>query len=77
MIPGGIPHRAMIEVVSAGDRAIVANYYISGGDGELIAVLRRVRCQAVPVRRIATLEATAFIEAPRLANGGRRSARPA
>ena len=41
----------MIEVLSKTDRAIVANYYVSDLNGELIAVLRGVRCQAVPIRR--------------------------
>jgi phthiocerol/phenolphthiocerol synthesis type-I polyketide synthase C len=69
LIPGGIAHRSMIEVVSATDRAIVANYYICGRENEVIAVLRRVRCQAVPVRRVAALEATTFVELPQFADG--------
>ena len=69
LIAGGIPHRSMIEVVSANDRAIVANYYICGRDNEVIAILRRVRCQVVPVRRLAQLEATTYVEFPRLVSG--------
>jgi phthiocerol/phenolphthiocerol synthesis type-I polyketide synthase C len=69
LIPGAIPHRSTIEVVSANERAIVANYYICGGDNEVIAILRRVRCQVVPVRRLAQLEATTYVEFPRLVGG--------
>jgi phthiocerol/phenolphthiocerol synthesis type-I polyketide synthase C len=66
LIPGGVPHRSTIEVVSATERAIVANYYVCGRENELIAILRGVRCQAVPVKRMATLEASTFVELPRL-----------
>ncbi|MBV9969726.1 MAG: acyltransferase domain-containing protein, partial [Xanthobacteraceae bacterium] len=69
LIPGGIPHRSIIEVVSANERAIVANYYICGRDDEVLAILRRVRCQVVPVRRLAHLEATTYVEFPRLVAG--------
>jgi phthiocerol/phenolphthiocerol synthesis type-I polyketide synthase C len=69
LIPGAIPHRSTIEVVSANERAIVANYYICGRDNEVIAILRRVRCQVVPVRRLAQLEATTYVEFPRLVGG--------
>jgi phthiocerol/phenolphthiocerol synthesis type-I polyketide synthase C len=69
LIPGGVPHRSMIEVVSATERAIVANYYIYGSAKELIAILRGVRCQAVPIKRMAMLDATAFVEFPRFVGG--------
>jgi phthiocerol/phenolphthiocerol synthesis type-I polyketide synthase C len=69
LIPGGIPHRSTIEVLSANERAIVANYYICGRDNEVIAILRRVRCQVVPVRRLARIEATTYVEFPRLVGG--------
>jgi hypothetical protein len=69
LIPGGIPHRSTIEVVSVTERAIVANYYICGRGNEVIAVLRRMRCQAVPVKRVATLEATTFVELPQFVGG--------
>jgi phthiocerol/phenolphthiocerol synthesis type-I polyketide synthase C len=69
LIPGAIPHRATIEVVSANERAIVANYYICGRDNEVIAILRRLRCQVVPIRRLAPLETTTYVEFPRLVGG--------
>jgi len=46
LIPGGVPHRSTMEVVSATERAIVANYYIFGTANELIAILRGVRCRS-------------------------------
>ncbi len=69
VLGNGTPHAAVIEVLSKNDRAIIANYYISGADGELIAVLRGVRCQAVPISRTATLEAVGLVELPVLIDG--------
>ncbi len=69
LVPGGIPHRSTIEVVSANERAIVANYYICGRDNEVLAILRGVRCQVVPVRRLGQLDATTYVEFPRLVGG--------
>lgn len=65
----GSPQRAVIEIVSKNERAIVANYYISDRSGELIAILWRARCQAVAVRRGNALEAAGLIELPRLLDG--------
>ena len=57
--------------MSANERAIVANYYICGRDNEVLAILRGVRCQVVPVRRLAQLDATTYVEFPRLVGGAR------
>ncbi len=69
LVPGGVPHSSVLEVVSATDRAIVANYYIRGKADELIVILRGVRFQAVPVKRVATLDVTTFIELPHHVGG--------
>ena len=69
LVPGGVPHSSVLEVVSATDRAIVANYYIRGKTEEVIVILRGVRFQAVPVKRVATLDATTFVELPRHVGG--------
>lgn len=69
LVPGGVPHSALIEVVSRNERSIVANYYFYGADNELIAMLRGVRCQAVQVRRAETLEVNAFVETPQPIDG--------
>jgi len=58
--------RALIEVVSKSERAIVANCYFYGADGSLVASVRRVRNQAIPIRRANALEAIAVVECPRL-----------
>ena len=68
-VPGACPRSAVIEIVSRDDRAIVANYSYLGANGELIAVLRGVRCQAVQVRRSEVLEANAFVELPQTIDG--------
>ena len=65
----GIPHRALIEVVSKGERAIVANYFVHDSSGALLIVLRAARCQAVPTRRPVSLEAAGLVELPQLLDG--------
>ena len=69
VLESGIPSNCVIEVLSKNDRAIVANYYISDSRGELIAALRGVRCQAVPIWRNATLESVGLVELPQLIDG--------
>ena len=63
------PLRAVIEVVSASDRALVSNCYILGAQDEVVAVLRGVRGQAIATRRSNSLDALAFVELPRLIDG--------
>ena len=69
LVAGGTPQSATIEVLSQNDRSILANYHFFGPQGELLAVLRGVRCQAVQVRRNSALEASAFVELPELIDG--------
>ncbi len=69
VLESGIPSSCVIEVLSKTDRAIIANFYVSDANGELIAVLRGVRCQAVPIWRNATLESVGLVELPRLSDG--------
>jgi phthiocerol/phenolphthiocerol synthesis type-I polyketide synthase C len=69
LVPGGVPHSSVLEVVSATERTIVGNYYVRGASNELIAILRGVRFQAVPVKRVAALEEAAFVELPHFASG--------
>jgi acyl transferase domain-containing protein/NADPH:quinone reductase-like Zn-dependent oxidoreductase/acyl carrier protein len=68
-VVGGTPQSATIEVLHRSDRLILANYYFFGPDKELLAVLRKVRCQAVQVRRNSSLEANAFVELPEPIDG--------
>ncbi len=67
--PGALPEKAYIEITVKSERSILANYYLFGPDNEIIAVLRGVRCQAVPVRRAAALESIALMELPQLFDG--------
>ncbi|MFZ3357363.1 MAG: type I polyketide synthase [Xanthobacteraceae bacterium] len=64
-IAGGVPRRAIIEVLHKSERSILGNYYFFNTEQELLAVLRGVRCQAVQVRRDCALDANAFIASPR------------
>src|SRR5262249_43809435 len=64
-----VPARAFIELLKKSEQAIVANYYVYGADGEIIAMLRGVRCQAVPIRRTGSIEAIALVERPQLIDG--------
>jgi acyl transferase domain-containing protein/NADPH:quinone reductase-like Zn-dependent oxidoreductase/short-subunit dehydrogenase/acyl carrier protein len=67
--PGGVPERAFIEILVKTERSMLANYYIYGAEDEIIAVLRGVRCQAIPVRRTPSLESVALVELPCLFDG--------
>jgi acyl transferase domain-containing protein/NADPH:quinone reductase-like Zn-dependent oxidoreductase/NAD(P)-dependent dehydrogenase (short-subunit alcohol dehydrogenase family)/acyl carrier protein len=66
---GATISRADVHVVTKNERSILANYSIYGLNGELIAVLKGVRGQAIPVRRSVILEANAVIEACQLIDG--------
>jgi acyl transferase domain-containing protein/NADPH:quinone reductase-like Zn-dependent oxidoreductase/acyl carrier protein/NADP-dependent 3-hydroxy acid dehydrogenase YdfG len=66
---GGMPTRCLIQIVSKTERSTVGNYYIYGAEGELIAILRGVQCQAVPVKRLRSLSQIALIELPQLIDG--------
>ena len=59
---GRIPQRSVIEVVGKSERSILANFYIFASDDSIVATLRGVRCQAVPVRRSRTLDSVALVE---------------
>lgn len=61
--------RAFIEITSASDTAIVGNAFVYGRDDELIAALRGVRSQAVPMRRVGSVDTAAFVEDLRPADG--------
>src|SRR5262249_20924609 len=63
---GGFPQSAIIEVLNRHEQAITANYYFFGPQQELLAIMRGVRWQAVQIRRANVLEASAYLELPRL-----------
>ncbi len=67
--PGTLPEKAYIEILVKSERSILANYFLYGPENEIVAVLRGVRCQAVPVRRAAALESIALMELPQLFDG--------
>jgi acyl transferase domain-containing protein/NADPH:quinone reductase-like Zn-dependent oxidoreductase/NADP-dependent 3-hydroxy acid dehydrogenase YdfG/acyl carrier protein len=67
--PGALPQRAYLEILVKSERSILANYYLYGAENEIIAVLRGVRCQAIPVRRTPALESIALVELPQLFDG--------
>jgi len=48
--PGVLPETANIEILVKTERSILANIYLHGPENELVAVLRGVRSQAIPVR---------------------------
>src|SRR6185437_12380192 len=60
---------AVIEFLSKSERAISANYYIYGVGDDLIAAQRGVRCQAIAVKRIGSIETVALLERPHLIDG--------
>jgi hypothetical protein len=66
---GAAPTRCLIQIVSKTERSTVGNYYIYGAEGELIAILRGVQCQAVPIKRLRSLSQIALIELPQLIDG--------
>jgi acyl transferase domain-containing protein/NADPH:quinone reductase-like Zn-dependent oxidoreductase/NADP-dependent 3-hydroxy acid dehydrogenase YdfG/acyl carrier protein len=63
------PQRAVIEVISKSDHALVSNCHLLGPQNEVVAVMRGVRGQAISTRRATSLDATAFVELPRLVDG--------
>ncbi len=65
-LPGAVIRRAVIDIVSKGERSILVNYRIFSEDGAIIAELRGVRAQAIPIRRPVLLEANAVVEQRRL-----------
>jgi phthiocerol/phenolphthiocerol synthesis type-I polyketide synthase C len=67
--PGRMPQSAVIVVKSTGERSIFFDVFVISSDGNVMATLRGVRCQAVPVRRSGTLEAFAVVERPTLLCG--------
>jgi acyl transferase domain-containing protein/NADPH:quinone reductase-like Zn-dependent oxidoreductase/acyl carrier protein/NADP-dependent 3-hydroxy acid dehydrogenase YdfG/SAM-dependent methyltransferase len=67
--PGALPERAFIEILVKSERSVLANYYLYGADDEIVAILRGVRCQAIPVRRTPALESIALVELPHLFDG--------
>ena len=60
--PHGVPARALMEILSRSERSIYANFHVYDADGALVAVLRGARCQAMPLRRVRTLERAALVE---------------
>src|SRR5262249_12251962 len=67
--PGVSPHRSIIKVLKKGERSIYGDFHVFGRDGDLIATLTGVRCQAVQVRRASSLDAVAFVETSEPADG--------
>jgi phthiocerol/phenolphthiocerol synthesis type-I polyketide synthase C len=67
---GAVPTRAVLQIHSKSDRAIVADYYVLDADGQLIAMLHNVRGQAIVTRAPARLETSALVEVPLLLDGG-------
>lgn len=63
------PARALIEITSKNERSIVGNCYVYGPDGEVVAVMREVRCQAITMRRTSDVETVGFVEFPRAIDG--------
>lgn len=59
---GGVPHRAIIRILSRSVRAIIAEMLVFGADGEPVATIRGIRCQATPVRRVHSLDQVALVE---------------
>jgi len=67
--PGVLPETANIEILVKTERSILANIYLHGPENELVAVLRGVRSQAIPVRRTAAIESIALVELPQILDG--------
>lgn len=67
--PHVAPRRARIHVRAKTRRSIVADTYVLSSDDELVAILRGVRSQAVPTRRVESLSSVAFVEVPHLIDG--------
>ncbi len=60
--PHAVPGRALMEVLRRSERSVLANFYIYDVEGSVIAILRRARCQAIPLKRMRSLERVALIE---------------
>jgi phthiocerol/phenolphthiocerol synthesis type-I polyketide synthase C len=60
--PHAVPARALMEIVSKSERSVLANFFIYDADGEVIAIQRGARCQALPIKRTRSIDNTAFIE---------------
>lgn len=69
LVPYGVPYRATIEILRKSERSILANCFVLGAHDEVIAVLRGLRCQAVPVRRTLSIESVAFAQTLQPADG--------
>jgi len=70
LVRAGAPiKRADVQIVSKNERSIVANYRLYGRDGELLAIVKGVRGQAIPVRRALALAANSVIETTQLIDG--------
>jgi len=67
--PHVAPTRAFIEFTSKTERSIVGNCYIYGPNDEIVATMRGVRSQAIPMRRASAVESVAFVELPRAIDG--------
>jgi phthiocerol/phenolphthiocerol synthesis type-I polyketide synthase C len=66
---GSQPQRAVIKLKTCNERSLVADFFIYGADGELIAILRRAHFQAILTRRTAGLESIALVEQLQLMDG--------
>ena len=66
---GSLAQRAVIELKTCNERSVVADFYIYGVDGEIIATLRGAHFQAVLTRRTAGLESIALVEQMQLLDG--------
>jgi len=70
ILPGAVPCHAIIRLLSKNERAIVGNCDILTADGTVMASIRGVRCQAVPVKRINSLDSVAILELLQPVDGG-------
>ena len=67
--PHGVPQRAVMEILDKSERSIFVNYFVFASDDGLVAVLRGVRLQAVPVKRPRSIESIALVEVASLVDG--------
>lgn len=63
------PQRALIQVKSQSDRSITGDCYVFDKDDQVVAVLRGVRCQSIPMRRTGEVDTVAFVELPCFVDG--------
>ncbi|MPZ57867.1 MAG: SDR family NAD(P)-dependent oxidoreductase [Rhizobiales bacterium] len=66
---GGLAQRAIISLRNCNERSVVADFYIYGADGEVIAILRGAHFQAVLTRRTPGLESIALVEQLQMLDG--------